>query len=361
MSQSGVPAKPSGGVLAAPRAVAIASDGHVTVTEELIRVVLGTKPIAEQTRRFLTKKLVNPRTRDNYVRSTVDFLGWCYENGFRVDEITGEHLDHYRDRLLGRYDVPTVNNKLSGISKYFKLLSAEHIIRGNPVDDIERPKLKRDGGTTPLIPVQHAEELLNSIDTSTVIGKRDKAVLGILTYSGLRVGAIANLKLESFAFDGTQYLFNVIEKGGKDRSIPVRHDLEQWVHDYIRAAGIAEEPKGYHLFRSVVRKTGMLAPYSPADPDVSGSKAKGNITANDIYRMLKRRLAAAKLPTVYSCHSFRAMSATDLIDQGVPIEEVRDFLGHADTRTTELYNRKPRDITRNLVERISVKTKTPQT
>lgn len=79
------------------------------------------------------------------------------------------------------------------------------------------------------------------------------------------------------------------------------------------------------------------------------------MTGNDIFRMVKRRFRDAGLPTrKFSCHSFRATTATDLLDQGVSLEDVQYLLGHADPRTTRLYDRRKKEVTRNIVERISI-------
>ena len=70
--------------------------------------------------------------------------------------------------------------------------------------------------------------------------------------------------------------------------------------------------------------------------------------------MVKRRLKSAGLPSTLTCHSFRATTATDLLEQGVSLEDVQELLGHADPRTTRLYDRRDRTVTRNVVERISI-------
>ena len=71
--------------------------------------------------------------------------------------------------------------------------------------------------------------------------------------------------------------------------------------------------------------------------------------------MVKRRLRDAGLPAQQlSCHSFRATTITDLLTQGVPLEDVQYLAGHADPRTTRLYERRQKQVTRNIVERISV-------
>ena len=70
--------------------------------------------------------------------------------------------------------------------------------------------------------------------------------------------------------------------------------------------------------------------------------------------MLKRRLKDAGLPPIFSPHSFRVLVVTDLLSQDVPLEDVQYLVGHANPRTTQIYDRRRRCVTRNIVERISV-------
>ncbi|WP_435011958.1 tyrosine-type recombinase/integrase (plasmid) [Tundrisphaera lichenicola] len=168
------------------------------------------------------------------------------------------------------------------------------------------------------------------------MGLRDRAIIAVLIYTAARVGAVAKLTLKNFKHDGTQYTLRFSEKGGKSREIPVRHDLEQILLGYIEAAGITEGP----LFRTAVRRTKKLTP-----------KAMSGI---DICRMMKRRLGAAGLLGHFSPHSFRVATVTDLLDQNVPLEDVQYLAGHSDPRTTRIYDRRRRMVTRNIVERISI-------
>jgi integrase/recombinase XerD len=98
----------------------------------------------------------------------------------------------------------------------------------------------------------------------------------------------------------------------------------------------------YHrpLFRSTVRKTKQLT------ANALSSKA--------ICEMVKRRLKVAKLPERLSPHSFPVTAITDLLTQGVPLEDVQYLAGHSSPRTTELYDRRQKKVTRNIVERISI-------
>ena len=195
-------------------------------------------------------------------------------------------------------------------------------------------------GKTPEITVDQARTLLASVDTGHVVGLRDKAILATLAYTACRAGAVAKLRLGDFQCDGTQYVMRFQEKGGKSREIPVRHDLEGFIRAYLDVAGIAAESKDRPLFRSTLRRTRQLT---------------GNpLTSKSICELVKRRLKDAGLPLRLSPHSFRVAAITDLLTQGVPLEDVQYLAGHAEPRTTGLYDRRQKRVTRNIVERISI-------
>ena len=78
------------------------------------------------------------------------------------------------------------------------------------------------------------------------------------------------------------------------------------------------------------------------------------MTAGDMGRMIKRRMREIDLPARLSPHSFRVATITNLLSQGVPLEEVQHLAGHADPRTTRLYDRRPKKVTRSIVDKISV-------
>ncbi|MBV8130501.1 MAG: tyrosine-type recombinase/integrase [Planctomycetaceae bacterium] len=82
--------------------------------------------------------------------------------------------------------------------------------------------------------------------------------------------------------------------------------------------------------------------------------SKNAMSGIDVCRMMKRRLKAAGLPGHFSPHSFRVATVTDLLGQNVPLEDVQYLAGHADPRTTRIYDRRRRKVTRNVVERISI-------
>jgi integrase len=130
------------------------------------------------------------------------------------------------------------------------------------------------------------------------------------------------------------------EKGGKSREIPVRHDLERILFEYLGAAGLRDAPQETPLFQTARWRTDQ-------------SDREAHVRRRRL-RMVKRRLRDADLPDPLSPHSFRVTTRTDLLEQGVPLEDVQRLAGHADPRTTRLYDRRNKQVTRNVVERISI-------
>jgi integrase len=113
------------------------------------------------------------------------------------------------------------------------------------------------------------------------------------------------------------------------------------MRQYIEAAGLAGKPDKSPLFRSARKKKRELT--------------ERGLSGNDLLRIVKRRLRAAGLPAeTFCCHSFRATTATNLLKQKIAREQVQYLLGHSDARTTDLYNRTDKEVTRNIVERISL-------
>jgi site-specific recombinase XerD len=242
------------------------------------------------------------------------------------------------DELRGA--VPTKKQHLAALRHFFDHLVTRHAVILNPAASVRGERYQVVEGKTPEITVEQARRLLRSVDTSHVVGLRDRAIVGILVYTAARVGAVAKLQVRDYFDAGDQYCLRFSEKGGKSREIPVRHDLQHFMTSYLAAAGIAAAAPDVPLFRTAVRRTRRLTEHP--------------MTAGDMGRTVKRRMRDAGLPARLSPHSCRVAIITDLLSQGVPLEDVQYLAGHADPRTTRLYDRRQRRVTRNIVERISI-------
>lgn len=289
---------------------------------------------------FFFGTIRNPHTRAAYLIAVRKFLTWAEGQGIALERITPRDVGRYFDGLVDTTSIATRKQHLAALRHFFDGMVTRHAIVLNPALSVRGERYQVVEGKTPEITVAQARLLLHSIDTSDVVGLRDRALLAILIYTASRAGAVAKLRRGDFYRAGEQWMLHFEEKGGKSREIPVRHDLEQWIVAYIEAAALHNASKETPLFRSVAGRTGQLT--------------ATRLHVNDVCRMMKRRLEAASLPARLSPHSFRVTTITDLLEQGVPLEDVQRLAGHADPRTTRLYDRRDKKVTRNIVERISI-------
>jgi site-specific recombinase XerD len=280
----------------------------------------------------------NPHTQKAYMAAVKRFLAWADGQGVELPAITPGLVGQYLVGLGG--SAAKRNLHLSALRGFFDRLVNRHVVILNPAASVKGVKDQVMEGKTPEITIDQARTLLASVETGHVVGLRDRAILATLAYTACRGGAVARLRLGDFQSDGSQYVLRFQEKGGKSREIPVRHDLEGFIRAYLDAAGIGADAKDSPLFRAGNGRTKRLT---------------GNgLSSKIICELVKRRLKDAGLPNRLSPHSFRVTAITDLLTQGIPLEDVQYLAGHAEPRTTGLYDRRQKKVTRNIVERISI-------
>jgi site-specific recombinase XerD len=312
------------------------------ITDELPAIIHRAGPNAVfAAQEFFYGKIRNEHTRRAYQHAVKLFLNWIGKHGGgELANIAPWQVGKYFEEMKDTTGIATRNQHLSALRHFFDGMVTRHAIALNPTLSVRGERYAAIEGKTPEISIDQARQLLASLDTTHVVGLRDRAILAILVYTSSRAGAVAKLRRGDFYNAGQQWMLHFNEKGGKSREIPVRADLQELVMAYIDAAGLRDAPKDTALFQSALKRQRRL----------SGTR----IHVNDICRMMKRRLKDIGLPLLYSPHSFRVTTITDLLEQGVPLEDVQRLAGHADPRTTGLYDRRKRKITRNIVERISV-------
>ena len=287
---------------------------------------------------FFKATINNAHTKRAYGRAVARFLAWCEDKGVELRQITPGLAGEYVGQLA--VSAPTKNQALAALRHFFDGLVTRHAVALNPFASVRGVKHSVSEGATPEISIEQARKLLRSVDVAHVVGLRDRAVLGVLAYTGARVGAVARLRLGDLRNFGEQRSLRFREKGGKVREIPVRHDLDVWLREYLDAAGVAPKDDKMPLFRAADGRRGKLT--------------AAGYAAHSMRQMLKRRLADAGLPHLFSPHSFRVAVVTDLLNQNVPLEDVQYLAGHSNLRTTQIYDRRQRRVTRNIVERISI-------
>ena len=286
---------------------------------------------------FFHARISNPHTRRAYGRAVGQFLAWCEREGLELARITPGLAGEFFHSLRG--STATKNLALSALRHFFDTLVTRHAVLLNPFHSVRGIKHQVAHGKTPEITIPQARRLIASLDTTLPVSLRDRALLVTLITTGTRVGALSQLRVGDLQPQDGYRVLRFREKGGKERDVPVRSDLDEWLTEYMAAAGIGSDPRDAPLWRAGVNQTGALR--------TSG------LTTDGIRHLVKRRLAAAGLPATLTPHSFRVMVVTDLLGQNVPIEEVQYLVGHSHPSTTQLYDRRRRRVARNVVDRIS--------
>jgi site-specific recombinase XerD len=289
---------------------------------------------------FFTVNIRNRNTRAAYGRAARDFLSWCEEHGLsRLQDVQPVHVAAYIEGLQAKRAAPTVKQHLACIRMLFDWLVIGQIVAANPAHSVRGPRHSVSKGSTPVLSSDEARELLQGMDVSSVVGLRDRAIIATMTYTFARVGAVVALKVEDYYPQKKRWWLRLHEKNGKVNEMPCHHKLEAYLDEYLEAAGIAGERKG-ELFRTAIGKTGKLA-----------TKA---LSRTNVWYMVRRRAASAGIETAIGCHTFRATGITDYLRNGGRIEVAQRMAGHANAKTTGLYDRRNDDVSLDEVERIGI-------
>ena len=156
-------------------------------------------------------------------------------------------------------------------------------------------------GATPVLSPAEARKLLEHIDTGSLAGLRDRALLSVMLYSFARVSAVLGMRRQDYFGQGSRGWLRLHEKGGKRHDVPAHHRAAAVLDEYVEAAEL-EEPKAA-LFQSV-------------DPAGRRRLTGRALERRVVLAMIKRRAAAAGLPPSTCCHTFRATGITAYLSNG---------------------------------------------
>jgi integrase/recombinase XerD len=143
----------------------------------------------------------------------------------------------------------SVKQHLAAISQLFDYLVTGGILLTTAAGSVRGPKYVVTRGKTPVLSGNEMRQLLNSIDTSELIGLRDRALLGLMGYTFARVSAVVTLRVEDYFQQGRRSWLRLHEKGGKRHEVPCQHSLDEYLDAWIAVAAIGDDKKG-PLFRT---------------------------------------------------------------------------------------------------------------
>lgn len=295
---------------------------------------------------------VGPLTRIVYGRAVRRFCAHLESLGLAVASATPRHVAGYIESLtalLGhRHTGPsrpmairTRKQHLAAIRHFYHHLVQRHAAIINPAASVRSPRLVVERGETVAIQPEQVRHVLATIDTVTLIGQRDHAIITLLTFTAARVGAIARLTRASVRIDAASpssrdEMIILEEKNAKRRQLPLTPELRDVLLRWLQRLGPADPAAALFPTLNLTR---------------AGRRA---MTGQDILRMIRRRLKSAGLSGHdLSCHSFRAGAATALLESGLELTKVQDLLGHADPRTTRMYDARSRQVQSQTLGRLT--------
>ena len=272
----------------------------------------------------------NPQTRRAYeadIRSFMQSAGITRPQDFRL--VTRSHVLAWRHDLENQQLAgASIRRKLAALASLYEYLCNANAVTHNPVKGVKRPKVESQEGKTPALSDVQARALLDAPPTDTLKGVRDRAILSVLLFHGLRREELTALKVKDFGQQRRGVLHMLVHgKGGKQRFLPIHPDTTTLVARYLELAGHAKDKDGA-LFRAV-GKGGT----SGSDRGLS----PGGVYAQVVkFYMEQVGIVGENMGP----HALRATAATSALENDADISQVQAWLGHSNISTTKVYDRR---------------------
>lgn len=255
-----------------------------------------------------------------------------------LTNVTRDQASAYRDHMLNteQLSAATVCRHLTTINVVYEALREEGLVSKNPFSWVKRPKIG-NVGKTPAFTKEQAECILSQPDTSTAMGKRDKIILSLLYFCGLRRSEVAKVEKNDFYESQGHIMLRVHSKGKSDKTDFVMIPPRIWPE--IRA--YLENIEGF-LFTAQSRNK----QYNRNDKPLSPTR---------IYMLFKKYCRMAGIDAdAYSPHSTRATFITLCLAGGADIRSVMYACRHSDPATTIRYDRQRLDLENHASNYLSI-------
>ena len=245
-----------------------------------------------------------------------DFAAFVVETEqLPIDQIDALTIRKYLGVSHRKNKKSTTARKLSAIRSFFRYLVKHGALEHNPTDSVLTPKQEHPIPT--YLSVDDMFRLIDSIQTDSLLGLRNRAIFETLYSCGLRVSEVAGLNMSDV--DRSAGMVKVLGKGGRQRVVPVGDPA-------LKAIG--------RYRRRLVKEKNMPA---GKDGPLFLNRSLGRLTARSIARILDRLVMQCSMQMPISPHVLRHSFATHLLDGGADLRAVQELLGHKSLSTTQKY------------------------
>lgn len=295
----------------------------------------------------------SPHTRRCYredVLRFIDHLGLRWpEEAHRLLMTTIQDVQGYRDELLTRNAAPkTLNRRISSLSGFYRYVGAAAaelrlpIMIANPAHAQFVGRRSSDPvDETHALTAAHARRLMNLPEGDEVLAARDRAILKLYLYSGIRLATGCGLRVEDFEQQRGKAILHLRENADKSRTIGIHHAAARAITEYLEKASLRSGP----LFRPQ-----RAGPHGPLADRAMHPVTMYLLLESYLMKLpgavreVQRADGSRVMECLYTPHSLRATTATLLLDAGVDIRKVQELLGHRHITTTQIYDKRRRTM-----------------
>lgn len=274
------------------------------------------------------ERSLSPKTVEAYLHDIVklnDFLA----DKKKLEEVELSDLQSFLSTLYDEnMSARSQARIISGLKSFYKFMLSEHLIKHDPTELLDAPKIGRH--LPEVLSIPEIEAILNGIDLSKPEGHRNKAIIEVMYGCGLRVSEVVNLRISNLHF--RENYVRIIGKGDKERLVPIGHTAQNAILLYM---------EGYRQHLKIKK----------GEEDFVFLNRRGSRLSREmIFMMIKEMAASVGIRKTISPHTFRHSFATHLVEGGADLRAVQEMLGHESITTTEIYTHLDREYVKNILE-----------
>lgn len=256
-------------------------------------------------------------TLSAYRRDILLLSNWLADKGY--PEIPACSVEHIQEFLGERFELGWHSRSsaraISAWKRFFEYLNREGIREDNPVDLIAMPKTVK--AVPKSLTESEVEALLQSPNTDSDLGLRDRAMLETLYASGLRVSELVSLTVQQLCMNTG--VVSIVGKGDKERIVPIGEEALAWVGRYLKHS-----------------RPHLTSRSHPTDV-LFLSRRGAQMSRQNFWYVVKRYAQQAGIQQEPSPHTLRHAFATHLLNNGADLRVIQLLLGHSDISTTQIY------------------------
>lgn len=257
-------------------------------------------------------------TVESYQREIEHFITYLVTEN--IEDFNDVHYSLLRGYLAQLHEeglsARSINHRVSCLRGFYKYLQSQEYVDDNPFLLVD--SLKQQMKNPDFLYIDEMSDLLDSIDVSSSLGRRNKAMLELMYASGLRCHEVVELTLSHIDF--SRQLLLIHGKGNKDRYVPFHDFAREWLERYI----LEDRPE-------------LMAVTHQEHDFVFVNKLGKKMTNRGVENIVDRVCQNYDPMKKIHPHTFRHSFATHLLEQGVDIRIVQELLGHAHLSTTQVY------------------------